>query len=233
MPGILCEHCTGFCCRYIALPIETPTERGEFEDIRWYLLHEGISVFVEGGDWYLNVATNCRHLQPDFRCGIYETRPRICRDYSTDNCDYHSGDYGWEHHFTCPEHLNDYIVEHFEGRDRKKGNRKSAGAGKKAARRKKVAGGVRVKLGKRNPRLTDYAAATVDTRGVPLPILAAIAGFSDPIGANGAGMGEGRRVGSAHHSRVSDDRKSSHNRRVGSARQSPAAESAKPPGGRR
>ncbi len=168
MPGILCEHCTGFCCRYIALPIETPSEASEFDDIRWYLLHEGISVFVEDGDWYLNVSTNCRHLQPDFRCGIYETRPKICRDYSTDNCDYHSGDYGWEHHFTCPEHLDDYLAEHHAPR-------RKAGKGRRGGRTKR-GGRLRVRLGGRAPRRTEYAAATVDTRGVPLPLLAAIVG---------------------------------------------------------
>lgn len=183
MPGILCEHCTGFCCRYIALPIETPTEAGEFDDIRWYLLHEGISVFVEAGEWYLNVSTNCRHLQPDFRCGIYETRPKICRDYSTDNCDYHSGDYGWEHHFTCPEHLDDYLAEQ-HGPRRKSGKRRD---GKRIGR-------VRVRLGGRTARSTDYAAARVDTRGVPLPVLAMIAGGNgqvQPKGEQGGKVGGG------------------------------------------
>lgn len=109
MPGILCEHCTAACCRYIALPIETPTERSDFDDIRWYLLHENISVFVEDGAWYISMLTSCRHAQADGRCTIYARRPRICRKYTTENCDYHSGDYGWEAHFTCPEHLHEYM----------------------------------------------------------------------------------------------------------------------------
>jgi len=109
MPGILCEHCTALCCQYIALPIETPRTRADFDDVRWYLLHEGISVFVEEGDWYLCIATTCRHLEADQRCGIYPTRPRLCRQYSTSDCDYHSGDYDWEQHFTGPEHLEAYV----------------------------------------------------------------------------------------------------------------------------
>lgn len=109
MPGILCEHCTAACCRYVALPIETPTTRADYDDIRWYLLHERISIFVEDGDWYINFVADCRHLQPDQHCNIYNTRPRICRQYTTENCDYHSGDYGWEQHFTCPEHLDEYL----------------------------------------------------------------------------------------------------------------------------
>lgn len=160
MPGVLCEHCTGYCCRYIALPIDTPTERSEIDFVRWYLLHEGVSVFIEDGDWYITFQANCRRLLPDNRCGIYATRPKICRDYTTDNCDYHSGDYGWEHHFTCPEHLDDYVAAHF--------------VEKKPARGKKRRKGVRARLGARAPkrhRLTDYAAASTDLRGTPLPIL--------------------------------------------------------------
>ena len=81
---VLCEHCTAKCCRYFALPIETPTSWGDFEYIRWYLLHEYASIFTEDGDWYLLVQTKCKHLGDDNLCGIYETRPQICRDYTTD-----------------------------------------------------------------------------------------------------------------------------------------------------
>lgn len=110
MPDNLCEQCTAACCRYVALPIETPTTQADFEDVRWYLIHDNISVFVEDDEWFISFASSCRHVQPDGRCGIYETRPIICRKYSTDNCDYHSGDYGWEHHFSAPEHLEAYLV---------------------------------------------------------------------------------------------------------------------------
>lgn len=176
MPGVLCEHCTAMCCRYIALPIEKPRKRSDFDDIRWYLLHEGVSVFVEEGEWYICVTTNCRHLQADHRCGIYETRPRICREYSTDNCDYHSGDYGWEQHFTCPEHLDEYVRLHGP-RGRGKGGGGSKSNGRKAGR---GAGrpGPKVRLGsplrpRRGGEGSVYAGATVDVRGVPLPVLGA------------------------------------------------------------
>jgi Fe-S-cluster containining protein len=169
MPSVLCEHCTAVCCRYIALPIDTPTARPDFDDIRWYLLHENVQVFVEDGDWYLYIATQCRHLQPDFRCGIYEHRPSICRKYTTDNCDYHSGDYGWEHHFTCPEHLDEYVRLHFRSKSRK-GVEKRRGKGRTRPR-------LRVKLRPlaltRAQRENGYAAATTDVRGIALPILGA------------------------------------------------------------
>ena len=44
---VLCEYCTAKCCRYFALPIETPTTKEDFEFIRWYLLHERATVFTD------------------------------------------------------------------------------------------------------------------------------------------------------------------------------------------
>ncbi len=116
MPGIVCEHCTAACCRYIALPIDTPTSRSDLDDLRWFLIHQHVSIFVEDGDWYICFDTPCRYLKPDHTCRIYRTRPAICRRYSSDDCDYHSGDYGWQHHFTAPEHLEEYARQYLSSR---------------------------------------------------------------------------------------------------------------------
>lgn len=162
MPGILCEHCTALCCRYIALPLETPEDREDFDDIRWYLLHENVSIFVEKGEWYISFVANCRHLLPDNRCGIYETRPRICRKYETANCDYHSGEYGWDHHFMSPEHLDEYVRRRFDGRPKIRPRKQDNG---------------RRKSDEKSPSRVAPAAATArkvpraDLRGVPLPVL--------------------------------------------------------------
>ncbi|MFO0915551.1 MAG: YkgJ family cysteine cluster protein [Pirellulales bacterium] len=104
---VLCQYCTAKCCRYFALPIETPTEIRDFEFIRWYLLHERATVFVDEGDWYLMVHTQCKHLRPDQMCGIYETRPIICREYSTDNCEYED-DWVYDKYFETPEQVAEY-----------------------------------------------------------------------------------------------------------------------------
>jgi Fe-S-cluster containining protein len=104
----LCDHCTAKCCRYFALPIDTPTERQDFDYIRWYLLHHGATVFVDEGTWYLLVYSTCRHLQADHRCGIYEVRPQICRDYTTDNCEYED-DWVYDQYFETPEQVEEYI----------------------------------------------------------------------------------------------------------------------------
>ena len=84
----MCDHCVAKCCRYYALAIDTPKRREDFDTLRWFLLHDAAALFVDEGAWYLLVMAECRHLLPDHRCGIYYTRPQICRDYSTDNCEY-------------------------------------------------------------------------------------------------------------------------------------------------
>jgi Fe-S-cluster containining protein len=104
----LCDKCSALCCRNFALPIDNPNTAGQFDDIRWYLCHENVVVFVEDKQWYIGILNRCKHLMKDNRCAIYHNRPRICRSYSTDNCEYHGGDYEYEHLFTSAEQLETY-----------------------------------------------------------------------------------------------------------------------------
>ena len=107
-PGeVLCGHCPAKCCRYFALNIDTPEDRKDFEFIRWFLLHEGATVFTEDGDWYLMVHAGCRHLRPDNLCAGYENRPQICRDYTTDDCEYED-QWTYEHYWETPEQVGEY-----------------------------------------------------------------------------------------------------------------------------
>ncbi len=96
----LCEHCTAKCCHYYALPIDSPDCVKDFDYMRWYLIHGDTGVFTENDTWYILVWGVCRHLQPDYRCGIYETRPEICREYSTDNCE-------WEDKYVYDRYFED------------------------------------------------------------------------------------------------------------------------------
>ncbi|MEX0936627.1 MAG: YkgJ family cysteine cluster protein [Pirellulales bacterium] len=104
---VLCEYCTAKCCRYFALPIDAPTTWKDFEFLRWYVLHDRATLFTEDDDWYLLVHTTCQHLQDDNRCGIYDTRPLICREYTTDNCEYEE-DWTYERYLETPEQVAEY-----------------------------------------------------------------------------------------------------------------------------
>lgn len=104
----VCVRCDGKCCRYFCFEIDKPDSFSEFDDIRWYLLHEGVSVHVEDGDWYISIANPCKALGKANECGIYADRPIICRNYRTDDCEITSDDYGHEAEFHTPEELQKY-----------------------------------------------------------------------------------------------------------------------------
>lgn len=112
-PGeVLCDYCTGKCCRYFSVQIETPETLSDFEYIRWYVLHDAATVFVEDDSWYVLVHTVCEKLQDDNRCGGYETRPSICREYTTDNCEYEDH-WTYEMYFESAEQIREYCDARF------------------------------------------------------------------------------------------------------------------------
>lgn len=112
-----CDACSGLCCRYFAFPIDTPETEQDCDDIRWYLCHKNVAVFVENGDWYMSINTRCRYLfKNGRRCRIYSKRPKICRTYTARNCDYTEGSYDYELHFTSDKQIKQYIEAKF-GKD--------------------------------------------------------------------------------------------------------------------
>ncbi len=111
MGSILCEHCPAACCRYLAIPLDGPTCARDYDDIRWYLMHEKVLVFVEDGDWYVQFQTTCKNLGADNLCTVYETRPEICREYEAGSCDYAGGSYGYDHLFTHPKQMEEFYTK--------------------------------------------------------------------------------------------------------------------------
>ncbi len=134
MSACLCDQCAALCCRYFALPIDNPDCKRDYDNIRWYLLHQNVVIFVESKQWYIGVLNRCRALQTDNRCGIYHTRPAICRSYTTDNCDYHAGDYGYDQLFTSAEGLWEYAKKTL-AEERKKKNAKTKSKKKRTVSR--------------------------------------------------------------------------------------------------
>ena len=105
-----CSTCGAKCCRYFCFEIDEPDDVDEFEDIRWYLLHEGTTVHVDEGDWFISIANKCTALAEDNTCSIYDNRPLICRKYSQSTCDETGADYGYDHLFETPEQLEQYAI---------------------------------------------------------------------------------------------------------------------------
>ncbi|MGE3818874.1 MAG: YkgJ family cysteine cluster protein, partial [Isosphaeraceae bacterium] len=87
--------------------IETPATWDDFDAIRWYLAHGQTVVYVDKKVWHLLVLTKCQYLRPDQKCGIYLNRPKICREYTTDECEY-DDDWLFDKVFEAPEQLWEY-----------------------------------------------------------------------------------------------------------------------------
>jgi hypothetical protein len=84
-----CFECAK-CCKYVAIEIDTPTTMKEYDYIVWYLYHRGIEVFVDFDDaWFVKFDSTCEHLGETGLCGVYETRPFICRDFDWRECENH------------------------------------------------------------------------------------------------------------------------------------------------
>ena len=129
-----CRQCRGLCCRYFALPIETPETKEDYDDIRWFLCHKDISVFVEDGDWYLSAGNKCRYLsEGDHRCLIYDRRPKICRKYKHADCDFVRGEYDYELHFLSDKDMDEYIKIKFGNNVAEKRRVRSSGRKKSKA----------------------------------------------------------------------------------------------------
>lgn len=79
-----CHKCTGKCCKYFALELDQPTTIHDFENLKWYLLHENTMIFHDEGSWFLQINNKCKYLGNDYSCQIYHKRPSICKEYSFD-----------------------------------------------------------------------------------------------------------------------------------------------------
>ena len=109
-----CEGCKKECCRYVAMEIDTPETKDDFENIRWYVLHKNVCVYVEeDGTWNIEFITPCELLDENGRCASYEKRPEICREYDHEECTFHN-DYREKYRFETLKDVEDYIENIFK-----------------------------------------------------------------------------------------------------------------------
>ncbi len=88
-PETKCGFCTNTkCCTYITQHIPGPRSIEDFDHLLWQVSHANVEVYKDEDGWFLLINNKCTKLLPDGRCGIYETRPQICRDYSNDWCEF-------------------------------------------------------------------------------------------------------------------------------------------------
>ena len=109
-----CSKCLpAICCNYFALEVDEPEDRKDFESMLWQIAHQKVSFYIHRKKWYMMVHTRCNFLSEDNQCMIYENRPYICREHSTENCEYTGEDYGFTEHFKSYDDLLAYIKENY------------------------------------------------------------------------------------------------------------------------
>jgi uncharacterized protein len=115
-PETKCGFCTNTqCCTYISQEIDVPRSKQDFDFLLWQISHRDIGIYKDEGSWYLLVSNACNHIQSDGRCGIYEDRPQICRDYSNDYCEFDEpAEDGFELYFQNYGELLAYCKKRFK-----------------------------------------------------------------------------------------------------------------------
>lgn len=127
--GPPCHLCSALCCKYYALEIDKPVTPKDHDEVRWYLLHQNTVVWVQDGDWYLEVRNPCSQLQPDGSCGTYETRPQICRDYGLPekegSCEFFTQDFEYDLFFESAAAFESWSRAELERRERRLARRRA------------------------------------------------------------------------------------------------------------
>mgnify|MGYP001565152217 FL=1 len=55
-----CDKCDALCCNHIAIEIDTPECLEDFENIKWFVAHKNVNVYVdEDYIWHLEFLTPC------------------------------------------------------------------------------------------------------------------------------------------------------------------------------
>ena len=107
-----CSACGARCCRHIALSIDKPGCKRDYDNIRWFLMHKRVTVFIDhDGDWVLQFVTDCANLDHGHACTRYTQRPRVCRDYPgpDDDCEHLGEEEPHRQQFTSATQFERYL----------------------------------------------------------------------------------------------------------------------------
>lgn len=82
-----CLVCLADCCKEVAVAINPPKSKADWDEIKWLVAHKNVSVYKDfENDWLVEFVTPCEKLNEQNRCTIYKKRPSICKDHSFENC---------------------------------------------------------------------------------------------------------------------------------------------------
>lgn len=108
----LCDDCDD-CCHYVAIEIDKPEDKEDWEHIKWYLLHKNVNVFIDWeDDWFVEFVTSCTALDAKTKlCIIYKNRPQVCCDYSQKTCTQYNNEPAEKKYFKTINDLEKYLKQ--------------------------------------------------------------------------------------------------------------------------
>jgi len=120
-PETKCSHCAGTkCCNYATQALDTPRSMDDFDLMLWQMAHKNVEIYKDKDGWFLLFNTPCHFLQVDGSCGIYATRPQLCRDYDNDFCEFdESAAEHFEFYFCSYDELDAYCRKRFKRWDKR------------------------------------------------------------------------------------------------------------------
>lgn len=112
-----CFECKGYCCKYVTVDIESPSDWEDYDEIRWYIIHKNVIVYKpeDEEDWKIEFRTPCEYLNKKKNiCKQYKNRPDVCIEYITDECAKHEemSSEGCEVYLESEEDLKKYMQGH-------------------------------------------------------------------------------------------------------------------------
>ncbi|MFK7734269.1 MAG: YkgJ family cysteine cluster protein [Pseudomonadales bacterium] len=115
-----CGQCSkSLCCRYITVPIDSPRSMREYDNLLWMVSHRGVRVYRDVDGWGIQTMNSCEHLLPGGGCGIYDTRPIVCREHSNDDCEFVREEDDSVLEFNSHASLDEYCRQKFKSWDKR------------------------------------------------------------------------------------------------------------------
>ena len=102
------------CCYDVQISIGEAVDFQFWGDARWMVAHKNVSVCkrLDENEWVVIFKTPCEKLTSDGRCEIYETRPKLCEEYSRHTCIMNSPQMAeFELEFDTVEEMDQYIKD--------------------------------------------------------------------------------------------------------------------------
>lgn len=110
---VLCRDCTAECCKHIGIPIDAPETWEDFQRIKHYVAHEGVSCYLDvEGDWIVEFITKCGQLNGN-KCMAWGTKeyPSICTEYEMKTCVMNEEGEWWEIIFKTPADVDAHCAK--------------------------------------------------------------------------------------------------------------------------